>query len=220
MKTYKDREDFLKNNSEVFFHCALEKENVGLDCWHGRLQVTDLNNAMKRGKVCDAFSFWKKEGSHIDFTGTDAINDILYQHTIKELFEILRSGVSELNGYKVENYKQKGIDTETPFGNKKVEFVWNGIKIGDKIYRASYSKFNLNSTGEDNITIYGKNYKDLPKIDGLTIENNSDSMTDYCENDRIRVKRDNPHWDAVLKAYMKQQEHDSKIAKRKYKAVA
>ncbi len=69
-----------------------------------------------------------------------------------------------------------------------VKFLKKGIKYNGQYIPVHYSKGSYTKESglpEGTITIYGKNYKHLPKE--LSPENNSDMMTDYFENDRFRV---------------------------------
>lgn len=84
------------------------------------------------------------------------------------------------------------------------KFMWNGIKVDGTLYKAHYLR------SDEVITIYGKGYTSFPLIAGLQIENDSDIMTDYFENDRIRVSPGNTHYQAVLEAFQKQEEHYQK----------
>ena len=84
------------------------------------------------------------------------------------------------------------------------KFLWNGIKVNGELFRAWYSTNNPNGT----ITIYSKDYKSLPLIDGLTAENNTDIQTDYFEKDRIRVTPTNQYYPAIMAAIQKAKEHD------------
>ena len=93
----------------------------------------------------------------------------------------------------------------------QVKFLYNGIKVDGKLYKAWYSLGKYRNYPEGTITIYARDYESFPKIDGLNIENNTDLMTDYFENDRIRVTPDNKWYPQVLEAYNKQQ---AKRAKR------
>ena len=93
----------------------------------------------------------------------------------------------------------------------KIRFMWNGIKVDGKLHRAWYSTGKLINSPEGTITIYGKEYSGIPQIEGLQIQNNSDSMTDYFEKDRIRVEPSNPHYKAVTEAVKKQDKHQNKI---------
>ena len=79
-----------------------------------------------------------------------------------------------------------------------IKFFWNGIKVDGKLHLYSISNY----LGDDGtITIYGKDYERLPKIEGLTAKNDSDMMSDYHCNDVIKVSPANPHYQAVLAAY-------------------
>jgi len=73
------------------------------------------------------------------------------------------------------------------------KFVWNGIKVDKKLYRAWYSDGKLKNYPVGTITIYAKEYyrPPMPIIEGLTVHNDSDSMSDYFEHDRIRAEPTN-----------------------------
>lgn len=106
----------------------------------------------------------------------------------------------------------------------EVKFMWNGIKVDGTLYKAHYSLGNYTKESgipQETITIYGKNYIALPAIEGLTIENDSEIITDYFENDRTRVTPDNKYYAEVLAAYNKQNEHiEKRLAKRYAKHTA
>lgn len=96
-----------------------------------------------------------------------------------------------------------------------VKFVWNGIRVGGKLHRAFYSDGELRNHPAGTLTIYARDYGPLPRIDGLNVQNDSDSMTDYFETDRIRVTPGNLHYRAVLAALgMAQAHRDRMNAKR------
>jgi hypothetical protein len=99
----------------------------------------------------------------------------------------------------------------------KIKFVWNGIKVDGKLHRAWYSVGNLNTLNypADTVTIYGRDYKPLPEIEGLKINNDSDMRTDYFENDRVRVLPNNQHYPAIMDAVNQLKAHnDKRWAKR------
>lgn len=100
------------------------------------------------------------------------------------------------------------------------KFLWNGIKVDGTLHLASYSADTLLRYPAGTITIYGKRYKDFPKIDGLNVQNDSDMMTDYFQNDRIRVEPSNPHYEAVLAAWKAQEEHRAKMSAKRVAKVA
>ena len=98
-----------------------------------------------------------------------------------------------------------------------VKFLWNGIKVGGKLYPAYYSKGGLiDKYPAETIVIYGKRYAPLPEIEGLTIKNESDIRADYFENDRIKVFPTNPHYPAVNSAYEAYEQHRDRIRTRKF----
>ncbi len=87
----------------------------------------------------------------------------------------------------------------------QVKFLWNGIKVDGKLYRAFYSEGKLIHYPEGTITIFAKDYEHFPKIEGLTVENDTELQSDYFETDRIYVTPGNTHYPAVIEA-MKQKE--------------
>lgn len=99
-----------------------------------------------------------------------------------------------------------------------LKFMYNGIKLNGKLYKGSYSKGGYTKQSgipNDTITIYARDYEDFPKIEGLQIKNNSDSMTDYFEKDRIRVTPTNQYYLLVNEAYEKQEEKINKIKNKR-----
>jgi hypothetical protein len=93
---------------------------------------------------------------------------------------------------------------------KEIKFMWNGIKIDGKLYRAWYSIGNLVHYPSDTVTIYGKDYDGFPEIEGLTIHNDSDMRTDYFEKDRIRVMNGNRYYQAIIEALNQMKTHNNK----------
>lgn len=72
-----------------------------------------------------------------------------------------------------------------------IRIYWNGIKIdGGKLIRCGYSIDN-NVDHHTSVTIYARDYADLPR-DLFQVVNNSDSMTDYFENDRADLTPEHP----------------------------
>lgn len=91
----------------------------------------------------------------------------------------------------------------------KIKFLWNGIKIDGKLYRVWYSDGELigNKYPKGTLTIYRKDYGPMPIIQGLTVQNDSDMITDYFERDRIRVTPGNEHFAAVFSAMQSAKDH-------------
>lgn len=88
------------------------------------------------------------------------------------------------------------------------KFLYNGIKVDGTLYKAQYSIGNYTQESkipQDTITITAKDYKHFPQIPGLVIKNDSDSMTDYFDNDRIRIGMENQYYDEALIGYQKQE---------------
>jgi hypothetical protein len=95
-------------------------------------------------------------------------------------------------------------------GGTMLKFIWNGIKLDGKLYRAHYSLGGVIGQPAETITIYAKDYIRFPAIAGFTVQNDSDIMTDYHETDRIRVGPDNPHYEAVKAALNAANKHYSR----------
>ena len=93
----------------------------------------------------------------------------------------------------------------------KVKFLWNGVRFNGKLYLADYY---ISDRDRGEITICGKHYRGLPKIWGLKVINNTDYMSDYFENDLIRVPKDSLYYALVLPAYEAKEAHDAKIRAR------
>jgi hypothetical protein len=90
-----------------------------------------------------------------------------------------------------------------------LKFLWNGLKLDGKLYRARYSPGEV--IGQPGtITIYAKDYGRFPKIDGLNVVNDSDIITDYFDKDRIYVTPDNPYYSAIKAALDAENKHYSR----------
>ena len=101
--------------------------------------------------------------------------------------------------------------------------MWNGIKVDGTLYKAHYSTGNYTEASgipKETITVYAKDYKSFPQIDGLQIENDSDIMTDYFEKDRLRIYPDNKYYSEAKAAYEKMTEHNEKRFAKKYGKIA
>lgn len=106
-----------------------------------------------------------------------------------------------------------------------LRFYYNGIKAnGGKLQKAHYSKGNLvawamEKFGYDSetITIYAREYTGFSAEvrELFTVENDTDTMTDYFEKDRIRVKKDHPLYAQVLKGYEAQEARRVRMAERR-----
>ena len=90
-----------------------------------------------------------------------------------------------------------------------MKFVYNGIKTEKGLHQAWYYK-----RTDGDIEIVAKHYKHLPYIQGEVIENDTDTMTDYFCNDRIRFSPTSPYWKEVEAAHEAQEKHRAKIHER------
>ena len=103
---------------------------------------------------------------------------------------------------------------------EKVRYMWNGIKVDGQLYKVWYS-FSIHSYQNDNdphITMYSTSYANrFPEEvhELFTVKNDTDSMTDYFDKDRIRLDRHHPEWERVAEAYIKQEIHQVKMHTRR-----
>lgn len=96
-----------------------------------------------------------------------------------------------------------------------LKFYWNGIKdSGGKLQTCHYSIGALSHHPENTITIYSREYTPLSAgiKAAFTVENKSDSMTDYFEKDIIRVLPDHPLYAQVFVAMQAQDAHNKRRA--------
>ena len=91
-----------------------------------------------------------------------------------------------------------------------VRIYWNGIKIdGGELIRCGYSLDN-NRDGSESVSIYARDCGRLPR-DLMPVENNSDSYTDYFDNDHAFITPEHPLYKYFRFAGMKAQ---ARITKR------
>jgi len=98
-----------------------------------------------------------------------------------------------------------------------LKFFYNGIKDnGGKSQLVSYSDGKLCNHPDGTITIYARDYRRLS--DGVraafTVENDSDLMTDYFEEDRIRVEPSHLLYHEVKEALNKQKAHQQRRSEK------
>lgn len=98
-----------------------------------------------------------------------------------------------------------------------VKFFWNGIKIDGTLYKGYWSEGPYTKTSglpRGTISMYARDYTRIPQIPGLTVSNESDSMTDYFETDTVRITPDSPHYEAAAKAVAAAKIHSAKLRVR------
>ena len=95
-----------------------------------------------------------------------------------------------------------------------LKFFYNGIKSnGGKLQKAHYTVGNLGERYPENtITIYARDYSRFcaDVRANFTVHNDTDSMTDYFDSDRIRVTPDHPLYAQVMVAVQAQEAHSKK----------
>lgn len=100
-----------------------------------------------------------------------------------------------------------------PAPEKDVRFMWNGIKVDGKLFKAHYSRCVLIGDTEESITVYAREYNHFPDIGDVKIQNESDMMTDYFEKDRMRIAKGSKWWNAAVAAMEKVAAHNAKVRK-------
>ena len=99
-----------------------------------------------------------------------------------------------------------------------LKFFYNGIKGSDgKLQKCWYSDGKLIGFPEGTLTIYAKEYcRFTAEVrDSFKVENDSDTMTDYFESDRIRVTPDHPLYRQVSFAWTLQKDkRDARFEKK------
>lgn len=101
---------------------------------------------------------------------------------------------------------------------QSVKFGWNGITVDGMFYKARYRLIHPVSTSNipaGSIYITAANWKSFPAIQGLTITNESDSMTDYFRKDEILVSPLSLHYPAVKAALAAQDIHNEKLVTKR-----
>lgn len=98
-------------------------------------------------------------------------------------------------------------------------FYWNGLKDdkGAKLQKAWFSSGELIGYPAGTVTIYARDYSRFSaKVHAcFRVQNDTDTMTDYYDSDRIRVIPAHPLYPAVLAAMRAQDAHREKTRARR-----
>lgn len=100
-----------------------------------------------------------------------------------------------------------------------LRFFYNGIKGSDKkLQKCSYSISATRDYPAGTITIYKDGYMRFSDEvrEEFKVENNSDSMIDYFETDKIRVLPTHPLYNQVKQACDKLSEHHARVNEKRY----
>ena len=79
----------------------------------------------------------------------------------------------------------------------QIKFLKKGIRVNGEYFKVFYTKGGWVNMCEKTIGIYIRECKHFPKVKGLTIKNDSDSLTDYYEKDKIYVHPGNKYYNEV-----------------------
>ena len=100
-----------------------------------------------------------------------------------------------------------------------IRFMWNGIKVNGKLFPAWYSWH----SGPRRLTVAAKKHDGFPAEvrAEFAVTNNSDSMTDFFDKDRIRIRPEHPRFAEALAALKLEEAYEAKNrAKRTERAKA
>lgn len=95
----------------------------------------------------------------------------------------------------------------------KLRFFWNGIKVGTgKLQRCFYSLGALLHHPPGTITIYGKRYRPFSEEvhRAFVVEDNTEYVSDYFDNEHMRVTPDHPLYGQVKAAWQAREAHYAK----------
>ena len=84
-----------------------------------------------------------------------------------------------------------------------LKFYYNGIKVnGGKLQKANICETELRNHPKGTITIYARDYRrfSVEVAESFTVQNDTDSMTDYFDSDTIRVEPSHPLYAEVKAA--------------------
>lgn len=110
-----------------------------------------------------------------------------------------------IEGLNDSNPRELRTGSGTP--QDRVRILWNGIKADGKLHKCFYS------IGAEDISIYARDCDNLPR-GFFPVRNDSDSYTDYFDNDSAYLAPDHPFYPYVRYAAMKA---DARMASRQIK---
>ncbi len=140
-----------------------------------------------------------------------------------ELIEVAKRNAARYEADRVIAEAKAAEDFKRNEASRVIEnpplFYWNGIKDakGQKLQPCWYS----GGQPGDEITIYARDYTHFsPTVRAcFRVENNSDLMTDYFEQDRIRVIPEHPLYAKVREALEAQNAHREKMGAKRRSAA-
>lgn len=98
-----------------------------------------------------------------------------------------------------------------------LRFLWNGIKVNGKLYRAWYSLGNTYDYPDDTITVSARDYGSFPaEVRAFFhVENDTDIQSDYFDSDRLRICSTHPLYALARAGYDQHQTHFEKLQQRR-----
>lgn len=219
---------FNENNKQIIISCELasgsEWNRINrVTSMYGKENITNyLKAQIKKGNLIGCQKnianqmlhsvglYLPSENTFIDYTDIIPIYDKNVNiNETKQFDNTLSKGESKMEDTKL-----------NPQHN--VKFMWNGIKIDGQLYKGKYSMgpySEASTLPEGTVTIYMDTSR-TPRIENLEIKNESDIMTDYFENDTVRIRPGTIHYDAAIKAANAYNIHMEKVAIRQFQKLS
>lgn len=92
-----------------------------------------------------------------------------------------------------------------------IKFLWNGIKVDGELFKGWWSDCRLDGFPAGTVTFYVDGYKQLPRECGFEVENYSDIMRDYFDNDTVRIRPGSVWHHEATEAVRKYKIHGCKV---------
>ena len=202
------------------------KEKGGYAMKEPEKLVTNLNEnevllKLPQGKRKEFLDFVDKDSNHtVAFSRfsemAQKLKNKLNAKSINEVFEkssdeernMLSDALRNLNNSYSEAY-EKFINPK----NLPPKAFYNGIKLGKQLVKGHWSKGG-HVEGDDIITFYAREYKpsDLEKY--FNVRNNTDTMTDYFDKDKIDFRPGDKFYKQALEAF------NAQTSKRNRKSIS
>lgn len=193
-----------------------EINGMRIHLYHGALEVTDIRDAGKRGKSCARFnsSRWPHSGRLYD-----AARAVCAAPTFEAAREAVRSFDGELD---TRDEQLRAVDVlPAADAHLTVVFRYNGIQVGGTLIRGWFSRQAEWRDGDRvvpaHVTFYARSYHSdlLRRLFAGEVQNGTDTMTDYFEEDKVRFGVDHPRYAEALAASEAGSAHSAKLQERR-----
>jgi hypothetical protein len=205
---------------------TVEKNGLRFHRYAYSFEVTELANAGKRGKQVRRFEIHSDPCNHAKCA---RLNDIIYDASDATTYDAAVEIARACNTLEVRETVLRAIDV-LPAADAPLTatFRANGIQVGGALVRGWFSYSDAwtdrDGTGHPaHVTFYSHSLRSdlLRRIFPGEVENNSDSMTDYFEEDKVRFGADHPRYaEALLAVAARKEQAERRAARRQAKHAA